>query len=142
MNHNPEFYTLKGYQRNKKDQLSSAMEDYLEMICRMLQKIDVVRIKDLAENLHVQPSSASKMITNLKNAGYVNFEKYGYVEITEKGMDAGRYLLHRHEVLHQFLCALNQSDNELEQVEKIEHFINKKTIDNLEKITPKLNELR
>ena len=30
------FYTLKGYQANGAGELTSAMEDYLEMICRLL----------------------------------------------------------------------------------------------------------
>ena len=31
-----EFFTLTGYQRNEISDLSPAMEDYLEMICRLL----------------------------------------------------------------------------------------------------------
>ena len=115
--------------------LTSSMEDYLEMICRILQKNEVVRIRELAENLHVKPSSASKMVNNLKEAGYIEFKKYGYIAITQKGLETGNYLLHRHRVLHDFLCLLNHTKDELEQVEKIEHFINKITIDNLERLT-------
>ena len=111
------------------------MEDYLEMICRILQKNEVVRIRELAENLHVKPSSASKMVNNLKEAGYIEFKKYGYIAITQKGLETGNYLLHRHRVLHDFPCLLNHTKDELEQVEKIEHFINKITIDNLERLT-------
>ncbi|MFA9466627.1 MAG: metal-dependent transcriptional regulator [Velocimicrobium sp.] len=134
------FYTFKGYQLNDTGKLSSSMEDYLEMICRVLQNCDVVRINKLAEKLHVKPSSASKMVSNLKQAGYIEFEKYGYIVVTKKGIETGNYLLYRHDVLHDFLCAINHSDNELEQVEKIEHFINKSTIENLEKLTQKLTK--
>lgn len=133
-----EFYTMKGYERNREEPLTSAMEDYLEMICRMLSETCVVRISILAERLHVKPSSASKMVNNLKEAGYIVFEKYGYITVTEKGNMQGEYLLYRHRVLHEFLCALNHSRDELEQVEKIEHFINRQTIENLEKITAKV----
>lgn len=129
------FYTLKGYSLNENEKLTSSMEEYLEMICRILQKNEVVRIRELAENLHVKPSSASKMVNNLKEAGYIEFKKYGYIAITQKGLETGNYLLHRHRVLHDFLCLLNHTKDELEQVEKIEHFINKITIDNLERLT-------
>ena len=129
------FDTLKGYSLNENEKLTSSMEDYLEMICRILQKNEVVRIRELAENLHVKPSSASKMVNNLKEAGYIEFKKYGYIAITQKGLETGNYLLHRHRVLHDFLCLLNHTKDELEQVEKIEHFINKITIDNLERLT-------
>ena len=81
------FYTLKGYSLNENEKLTSSMEDYLEMICRILQKNEVVRIRELAENLHVKPSSASKMVNNLKEAGYIEFKKYGYIEITQKGLE-------------------------------------------------------
>ena len=129
------FYTMKGYELAADAQITTAMEDYLEMICRILQKNEVVRIRELAENLHVKPSSASKMVNNLKEAGYIEFKKYGYIAITQKGLETGNYLLHRHRVLHDFLCLLNHTKDELEQVEKIEHFINKITIDNLERLT-------
>ena len=135
MNKEAEFYTLKGYQLNEGGKLTSAMEDYLEMTCRMLKNTDVVRISELAEKLHVKPSSASKMVSNLKEEGYIEFKKYGYIVATKEGAKLGKYLLHRHDVLHNFLCVLNNTDNELEQVEKIEHFISENTIDNLEKLT-------
>ena len=95
----------------------------------------VVRLGELAEVLHVKPSSASKMIRLLSETGYINAEKYGYILLTEKGRLAGDYLLYRHDVLQRFLCLLNNTDNELEQVEKIEHFLDARTIENLAKLT-------
>lgn len=140
MNKETEFYTLKGYQLSDNNMLTSAMEDYLEMICRMLRNTNVVRINELAKNLNVKPSSASKMVNNLKYEGYINFEKYGYIATTPKGLEMGNYLLHRHDVLNRFLCILNHTDNELEQVEKIEHFINIDTINNLENLIISFND--
>lgn len=135
MDKKEEFYTLKGYELAEGSEITSSMEDYLEMICRLLKTEEYVRISVLAEKLHVKPSSASKMVNNLKMLGLVTFEKYGYIKLTEKGAVIGEYLLYRHEVINEFLCLVNNSESELEQVEKIEHFLNKKTIDNLKKIT-------
>lgn len=151
MNLKQDFYTLKGYQLKQLPKLTYAMEDYLEMIFRLLSAegdskpsletaSPIVRIRDLAEQLHVQPSSASKMVHNLADLDYVSFPRYGFILLTEKGLITGAYLMHRHEVLHNFLCLLNHSSNELEQVEKIEHFINEKTLKNLEALTKKLND--
>lgn len=140
MEHN--FYTQKGYELNCHEDLTASMEDYLEMICRMLQKSSIVRIQALSEQLHVKPSSASKMVNTLKEKGYITFEKYGYLTATDKGMKAGSYLLHRHDILHRFLCLLNSTEDELEQVEKIEHYINKETVTNLEKLIASLTEYR
>lgn len=140
MDKKEEFHTLKGYELSEDNEITSSMEDYLEMICRLLKTEEYVRISVLAEKLHVKPSSASKMVNNLKMLGLVTFEKYGYIKLTEKGAVIGEYLLYRHEVINEFLCLVNNSESELEQVEKIEHFLNKKTIDNLKKITGKIKK--
>lgn len=125
------FYTFKGYQLIDNALITSSMEDYLEMICRILKTKDYVRVNELASNLHVKPSSASKMVNNLKLHGLVTFEKYGYIVPSDKGKAIGEYLLYRHDVLNELLCLINQTENEVEQVEKIEHFFNKSTIDNI-----------
>lgn len=127
------FYTLKGYSLLEHTKITSSMEDYLEMIYRLHQEGPPVRIKELAARLHVKPSSASKMTGNLKEQGLVAFEKYGTVSLTEDGFRLGEYLLFRHQVLHHFFCYVNQSTDELEQVEKVEHFMEPKTVYNIQK---------
>lgn len=133
MDNRSKFHTQKGYQMMDKPKLTESMEDYLEMIYRILKTQPLVRINTLAKELNVRPSSASKMVNHLKNNGLVDFEKYGYVKSTEKGIMLSNYLLFRHDVLSEFLCLINNSKDELEQVEKIEHFINEKTVYNLRK---------
>ena len=97
------FYTLKGYQNGEAHNMTASMEDYLEMICRLLLTEEVVRVNQLAHMLHVKPSSASKMVKNLKGLGYLLSEKYGYIRLTDKGRKAGDYLLFRHDILNRFL---------------------------------------
>lgn len=127
------FHTLRGYNRMERLDISHTMEDYLEMIYRHADQGHYMRVKQLAALLNVQPPSASKMATKLRDTGMVQFETYGIIRLTEKGKKTGAYLLHRHEVLHQFFCIINESDNELELVERIEHFIDGRTVKNLEK---------
>ncbi|WP_343249715.1 metal-dependent transcriptional regulator [Diplocloster hominis] len=126
-----QFYTSKGYETRNPGELSPAMEDYLEMICRHIQEGNIMRINVLASLLHVTPPSASKMVNKLKDMGYVSFQPYGYIQLTEKGVRKGRFLLERHNILHQLFCLINHSDNELETVELIEHYINEATIYNI-----------
>lgn len=132
---NQEFRTLKGYHIKNNRLITEAMEDYLEMICRYSQKDGYARISHLAEQLNVKPSSTSKMAANLKELGLVDYEKYGVITVTEKGWELGNYLLYRHRVLHEFLCLLNGTTDELEQVEQIEHFFEEGTIRNLERLS-------
>lgn len=80
-----EFYTLKGYQLQNGGDITESMEDYLEMICRHIQENGYIRINFLAEQLHVRPSSASKMVGKLREMDLVTFEKYGLIVPTGKG---------------------------------------------------------
>jgi len=129
-----EFYTMKGYVCHT-DGLTASMEDYLEMIYRLSQSDGVIRINELATKLNVRPSSASKMAVILKGMELLSFRKYGYILLTDKGKKAGEYLLYRHETIHAFLCVLNKTDNELEQAEKIEHYFDADTVENIAKLT-------
>jgi len=131
MNGNDRFYTLKGYSLLEGNVVTSSMEDYLEMIYRIYSTGEIVRTGMLSEKLHVKPSSTSKMVENLKKQGLVSSEKYGYITLTEKGIELGEYLVFRHDTIHRFLCYINKSDDELEQVEKIEHFLNIETVNNI-----------
>ena len=128
------FYTPKGYERKNNRVITASMEDYLEMICRFTGEDNFVRVNFLAQQLNVKPSSSSKMVVNLRDLGLVEFERYGNIKPTTKGWEIGKYLLHRHKVLCRFFCLINDSASELEQVEQIEHFINKTTIKNIEKL--------
>ena len=69
----PDFYTQKGYQMRSQHALTGAMEDYLEMICRQAEADGCARIGLLAEGLNVRPSSASKMVYQLRTLGLVAF---------------------------------------------------------------------
>jgi len=138
MPENNQFYTLKGYALLENNAITSSMEDYLEMIYRIHVTGEAVRVGVVADKLNVKPSSATKMVANLKNQGLIWSEKYGYIRLTEAGIKLGQYLVFRHDTLHRLLCYINQSDNELEQVEKIEHFINTETVENIKRLLDNL----
>ncbi|HOB35946.1 MAG TPA: iron dependent repressor, metal binding and dimerization domain protein [Candidatus Avimonas sp.] len=137
-----DFRTMKGYQLADKPRITASMEDYLEMIYRILKTQPLVRVNDLAKKLNVRPSSVSKMAAQLNDLGLISFEKYGYIGPTEKGALFGDYLLYRHDVLMDFFCHINNSADELEQVEKIEHYIDEKTVFNINRALKQLKELK
>ncbi len=130
-----EFRTLTGYRQAEDKNMTEAMEDYLEMIYRTEGDGGIIRVSDLAAQLHVRPSSASRMVTKLAEGGFLRYEKYGVIRMTEAGRAMGEYLLWRHDVLHRFFCKLNGTDNELTQVEQVEHFMSEETVRNLERLT-------
>lgn len=133
-----EFHTLKGYQMHNDSELTEAMEDYLEMIGRCMQESGYVRVNALAAKLNVRPSSVSKMVNKLRELELVQFEKYGLITTTEKGYGEAQYLLWRHEVLLRFFRRLNGGEDQLTLVEQVEHFMDKKTVENLDRMLRKL----
>lgn len=125
------FRTLTGYRQQDGHGMTEAMEDYLEMIYRAAHRGEGIRISDLAERLHVRPSSASRMVTKLADNGFLRYEKYGVIRLTEDGYTRGAYLLWRHGVLNRFFCHINRTNSELTLVEQIEHFIDERTVQHL-----------
>lgn len=128
-----DFYTLKGYSIKNNNIITIAMEDYLEMIYRNTISKDFITVKDLAYELNVKPSSVSKMCNKLNSLKLVDFEKYGHVKLTKLGEIKGEYFLWRHNMVEKLIKIINGKDFKLEQVEKIEHFIDDITLKNIEK---------
>lgn len=128
-----EFYTVRGYrllEQNIKP-MTSAMEDYLEMIYRNSEKSGFIRLNTLARLLHVKASSATKMVQKIAELGFLNYEKYGIIMLTKEGKELGKYLLKRHNILESFLRNLGIADKALLETELIEHNISKETLINI-----------
>lgn len=129
-----EFHTVRGYQlleQNKK-LLTSAMEDYLEMIYRNSLTDGYMRINTLAELLNVQSSSTTKMVQRLAQLGLLNYRKYGIILLTENGREIGKFLLERHRIIECFLRNLGVGASILEETELIEHNITAPTLHKIE----------
>lgn len=129
---NSEFYTLKGYKLKENNLLTEAMEDYLEMIYRHNKNNNFITIKELSFKLNVKPSSVSKMASKLKNKGLINFHKYGTITLTDLGLKQGKFLFKRHQILKKFFKFINKDEYKLDQVEKLEHFIDEITLKNID----------
>lgn len=127
------FYTVRGYElrHGEADNLTSGMEDYLEMVFRLCGKKGYTRMGDLAQALNVQPPSASAMVQKLADAGYVQYHKYGMIELTARGLEWGRYLLYRHTVIEEFLRLIGVSTGLLAETEKIEHNVSHQTVERI-----------
>lgn len=130
MEDNQQFYTVRGYQlldQNKRF-LTPAMEDYLEMIYRNSLKESYLRINILSDLLHVQASSATKMVQRLAQLNLLKYEKYGIIFLTDSGQEFGKLLLERHKIIENFLKYIGVTDNILTETELVEHNISAGTL--------------
>ena len=108
------------------------MEDYLEMIYRICKEENYVRMNQLASNLNVRPSSSTKIVQKLNSIGLVNYEKYGLINLTEKGEKIGEFLYHRHMVIEKFLNIIGVEDSILKDTELMEHYVRPMVLKNIE----------
>ncbi|NMA24475.1 MAG: DtxR family transcriptional regulator, partial [Clostridiales bacterium] len=127
-----DFRTVRGYQlaNQREGKLTPAMEDYLEMAYRICIKHGYARVGQLSELLHVKPSSASKMIFKLAGLGYLKYDRYEIIRLTDSGGELGAYLLERHETLERFLKLIG-SANPLTEAELVEHSLSASTVSDL-----------
>lgn len=124
-----EYRTVRGYEiaNQRENRLTPAMEDYLEMACKLCLETGYTRVVKLSERLNVRPSSASKMISKLVAFGYLKYDAYESIHLTDMGQETGAYLLHRHKILEQFLRLIGNVDP-LQEAELVEHSLKIPTI--------------
>ena len=77
--------------------LTPTMEDYLEAIYNLGNEKRVVRVKDIAKRLEVKMPTVTNMLKSLSKEGLIDYEKYEYLELTDKGVDVGKEIHRRHQ---------------------------------------------
>ncbi|MCM3744974.1 transcriptional regulator MntR [Sporosarcina luteola] len=118
-----------------------SMEDYIEQIYMQLEARGEARVSDVAEALSVLPSSVTKMAQRLDREGYVIYERYRGLELTEKGLTFGKKLVRRHELLEQFLRIIGVEEKNIYQdVEGIEHHLSWNAMDRITDLVEAMKE--
>jgi DtxR family Mn-dependent transcriptional regulator len=84
-------------------ELSPAMQDYLEAILVLSEKLETVRVTDIAEQLDIAKASVSQAISSLKELSLVQQDRYGPVTLTPAGKRLAQKVRHRHRILRRFL---------------------------------------
>ncbi len=116
--------------------LSPHMEDYMEAIANISEKNKVVRVKDIAAELKIKMPSVTSALNKLKEMGLIEYEKYGYIELTPEGEIAAKRVISKHICLKEFfskILQLKEIDAEDEAC-KIEHHISGETCKKLHKL--------
>lgn len=118
-----------------------SMEDYIEQIYLQWEARGEARVSDVAEALSVLPSSVTKMAQRLDKEGYVHYERYRGLALTDRGMRFGKKLVHRHEMLEQFLRIIGvEEENIYDDVEGIEHHLSWNAMDRITDLVETLQE--
>ena len=86
---------------------------------------DVASTKDVAERLLNAPPSVTNMFVRLREMGFVEYERYRGVSLTERGREEALRLVRRHRLIETFLLQhLGYSWDEVhEEAERLEHAV-------------------
>lgn len=108
---------------------SQSAEDYLERIHELIEEKGYARVVDIASSLKVKQASVTSMVQKLGEAGYLNYEKYRGLILTEKGRQIARKIQKRHETLSRFFSLLGLDDETQRlDIEGIEHHLSPETL--------------
>ena len=110
--------------------LQESAEMYLETIYSLSQAKSGVRSVDVAEALGYSRPSVSRAVGLLKNDGYLSVNADGFLELTEKGVQAARKVYERHTILTNALQALGVArETAAEDACRIEHVISDRSLE-------------
>ena len=85
---------------------TAGMEDYVETIANLADKNKVVRVRDIAKRMNIKMPSVTEALKNLTQNGFVNHEKYEYVELTPEGNKLAYKVRSQHNILFNFLTGI------------------------------------
>ncbi len=118
-----------------------SMEDYVEKIYELIQTKGYARVSDIAIELNLQPSSVTKMVQKLAEAGYIHYERYRGLVLTPAGEMLGEEMKDRHAMLSEFLRTIGVPEEAIEvDVEGIEHHVSPSTVRCIQDLTTYLQE--
>ncbi len=106
-------------------EITPTMQDYLETIGQLGSEEQVVRVKNIARELHVKMPSVTEALKTLARDGLIRHEKYGYVQLTQKGKSIAEEIYSRHQTLFKFLNEILGIDPRTADVDacRMEHTI-------------------
>lgn len=112
---------------------SQSAEDYLERIHELIEEKGYARVVDIASSLQVKQASVTSMVQKLGELGYVNYEKYRGLILTDKGREVATRIQKRHETLSRFFSLLGlDAATQQADIEGIEHHLSPDTVECLE----------
>ncbi len=116
--------------------LTQSLEDYLEAIWVTSLKEKVVRVKNIVKRLNVKTASVVGALKILADKGLVIHERYGYVELTQQGIDRAKKIYERHETLTKFFHEILGIEFEpaVKDACQVEHYLNKDTMERIVKL--------
>ena len=98
-------------------------ENYLKNIYMIDEEMGVISLSELARRLQVSVPTVNSMVKKLHDDGYVIYEKYQPVKLTDEGKKEAALIVRKHRIIEMFLVEkMNFGWEEVHDIaEQIEH---------------------
>ncbi len=115
---------------------SQSAEDYLERIHELIEAKGYARVVDIASSLKVRQASVTNMVKKLGQSGYVKYERYRGLILTDQGRAVAHRIQRRHETLSRFFSLFGlDAESQRADIEGIEHHLSPATLEMLADLT-------
>ncbi len=126
--------SIKAAHELEKTRSSTRMEDYLEIIAELVELKGYATTLDISRYMNVSAPSVTKMLQRLDENGFLEYEKYHGINLTDKGIKVAEGIRQKHGILLEFFEILGVGyDTANQDTEGNEHHLNQKTIKQLRK---------
>ncbi len=116
-------------------------EMYLETIRILTDNGKTVRAIDICEHMGYSKPSVSRAMGILKNGGYINIDKNGFITLTEIGFEVASRIYDRHKMLTELLIRIGVSyEVAAEDACKIEHHISQESFEAIKNYLDKISK--
>ena len=123
--------------------MSQSLEDYIEAIYRLKLETGSSRVVDVSKALKVTMPSVNNAVKELAAMGYVNYEKYHELKLTDLGREVAKEVYDRHRLLKGFLLSVGVSEENAENDAcSMEHILSAETLEKLGKLSKKIDETK
>jgi Mn-dependent DtxR family transcriptional regulator len=112
------------------EELSVAMQNYLETIYDLSSTGNGARVSDIASRLGVSKASVNNAMNILAEQGYVSRKKYQEIYLTDEGTGAAEFLAGKHSVLKSLFADVLGVPERIADRDAcaIEHIISRETV--------------
>ena len=111
-------------------------ENYLEAILVLKNRRGLVRSIDIAGELGFSKPSVSVAMKKLRESGYIEVDKEGFITLLPQGEEIAQRIYARHQLLSEFLTQLGVSpETAAADACKIEHDISEESYERIKEVT-------
>jgi len=83
--------------------MNTSTEEYLEALYTLTRDGQSAATSVISKKMDIAPASVTEMMKKLSDEGYVKYEPYQGVTLTEKGFDIAEKMARKHRLLERFL---------------------------------------